>query len=334
MIAPVSPSRHSISVLALGVVTSLLVLVSASTVAALNVEVVASFSEQAGQDPEGLTIDKTGNTFVSMSGLGQLWKFPAGSTTPTIFGSIPGIVPGPDFGLLGLVTDSIGNVYGAVQAASPDVNGVWRFDRVTGEATRLAGTSAIMIANGLTFDKRGNLYITDSRLGAIWRVPPGSAAEVWLQDPLLTGDGSLGVFLGANGIAFRHGFLYVTNTERRTLLTVPVGVDGTAGAPTVFTSFGTGFNPDGLALDVFGDAYVAMNVQNTIMRVAPDGSQDVVAAGSPLDFPSSVAFGTARGNRRDLFAVNFSISEAFGAPSGFGPALLRIAVGVPGLPVP
>jgi sugar lactone lactonase YvrE len=334
VIAPVWSNRRSISVLALGVATSLLMLVSPSTAAAANVEVVASFSEQAGQDPEGLTIDKAGDTFVSMSGLGQLWKFPAGSTTPAIFGSIPGIVPGQDFGLLGLATDATGNVYGAVQAASSDANGVWRFDRATGEATRLAGTSAIMIANGLTFDKRGNLYITDSRLGAIWRVPPGGAAEIWLQDPLLTGDGSLGLFLGANGIAFRHGFLFVTNTELRTLLTVPVGVDGTAGAPSVFTSFGTGFNPDGLALDVFGDAYVAMNVQNTIMRVAADGSQDVVAAGSPLDFPSSVAFGTARGNRRDLFAVNFSISELFGEPSGFGPALLRIAVGVPGLPVP
>lgn len=334
MIAPVSPSRPRISVLALGALTSLLLLASASTVAAANVEVVASFSEEAGQNPEGLTIDKAGDTFVSMSGLGQLWKFPAGSTAPAIFGSIPGIVPGQDFGLLGLVTDPMGNVFGAVQAANPDANGVWRFDRATGEATRLAGTSAIAIANGLAFDKRGNLYITDSRLGAIWRVSPGGSAEVWLQDPLLTGDGSLGLFLGANGIAFRHGLLYVTNTERRTLLTVPAGADGTPSAPSVFTSFATGFNPDGLAFDVLGDAYVAINIQNTIMRVAQDGSQDVVAAGNPLDFPSSLAFGTGRGNRRSLFAVNFSIGELFGLPSGFGPALLRIAVGVPGMPLP
>jgi sugar lactone lactonase YvrE len=314
--------------------TSLVLLVTASTASAANVEVVASFSEQAGQNPEGLTIDKAGDTFVRMSGLGQLWKFPAGSTTPAIFGSIPGIVPGQDFGLLGLATDPMGNVYGAVQAASPAANGVWRFDRTTGEATRLAGTNAIAIANGLAFDKRGNLYITDSRLGAIWRVAPGGSAEIWLQDPLLTGDGSLGLFLGANGIAFRQGFLYVTNTERRTLLTVAVGADGTPGATSVLTSFGAGLNPDGLALDVLGDMYVAINIQNTILRVTPNGSQDVVATGSPLDFPSSLAFGTGRGNRQSLFAVNFSIGELFGLPSGFGPALLRIAVGVPGLPLP
>jgi sugar lactone lactonase YvrE len=314
--------------------TAFLLLVFASVLKAANVEVVASFSEQAGQNPEGLTIDKAGNTFLSMSGLGQLWRFPAGSTTSTVFGSIPGIVTGQDFGLLGLATDPMGNVYGAVQAANPDANGVWRFDRTTGEATRVAGTSAIAIANGLAFDKRGNLYVTDSRLGAIWRVPRGESAEVWLQDPLLTGDGSLGLFLGANGIAFRHGLLYVTNTERRTLLTVPARTDGTAGAPAVFTTFPAAFNPDGLAFDVHGDAYVAINIQDTIMRVAQNGSQDVVAAGDPFDFPSSLAFGTGTGDRRSLFAVNFSIGELFGLPSGSGPALLRIAVGVPGLPLP
>ena len=334
MIAPASPSRPRISVLALAALTSLLVLLSASTAAAANVQIVVSFSEQAGQNPEGLTIDKAGDTFVSMSGLGQLWKFPAGSVTPEIFGSIPGIVPGQDFGLLGLATDPTGNVFGAVQAANPNANGVWRFDRATGEATRLAGTGAIEIANGLAFDKRGNLYITDSRLGAIWRVPPGGDAKVWLQDPLLTGDGSLGLFIGANGIAFRHGLLYVTNTERRTLLTVRVLPDGTAGTPSVFTNFPATSNPDGIAFDVHGDAYVAINLKNTIARVTPDGSLDVIAAGDPLDFPSSLAFGTGRGDRRSLFVVNFSIGELFGLPSGVGPALLRIAVGVPGMPLP
>ena len=329
-----SPAHVRRSSLALGVLLSLLVLVPATPAAAAGVDVVVSFSEPAGQNPEGLAIDNVGNTFVSMSGLGQLWKFPAGSTTPEVIGSVSGIVPGQDFGLLGLATDAVGNVYGAVQAANPDVNGVWRFDGTTGEATRLPGSEAIQIANGLAFGKRGTLYVTDSLLGAIWRVPPGGEAEIWLQDPLLTGDGSLGLFIGANGIAYRHGVLYVTNTERLTLLTVPVLGNGSAGDLSLRTTFPVGFNPDGLALDVFGNAYVAINIQNTIMRVAHDGSQNVVAAGDPLDFPSSVAFGNTRGNRRNLFAVNFSIGELFGIPGGFGPALLRIGLGVPGLPLP
>ncbi|HEV8564597.1 MAG TPA: SMP-30/gluconolactonase/LRE family protein [Actinomycetota bacterium] len=334
MNARLSPTRTRRSTLALGVLAALLVLIPAAPAAAADVDVIVTFSEQAGQNPEGLAIDTSGNTFVSMSALGQLWKLPAGSTTPEVFGSVSGIVPGQDFGLLGLATDAPGNVYGAVQAANPDTNGVWRFDGSTGEATRLAGSEAIQVANGLAFGRRGTLYVTDSLLGAIWRIPPGGAASVWLQHPLLTGDGSLGLFIGANGIAFRHGVLYVTNTERRTLLAVPVRPNGTAGRPRDRTSFAPGFSPDGIALDVLGNAYVAINLQNTITRVAQDGTQTVVTAGDPLDFPSSVAFGNTKGNRRNLFAVNFSIGELFGVPGGFGPALLRIGVGVPGIPLP
>src|SRR5205823_13252193 len=176
-----------------------------------------TFDGLSGQIPKGLAIDKVGGTFVSMSFLGQLWEFAPGSTAPQIFGSVSGIVPGQDFGLLGLATVPVGNVYGAVQAASPSANGVWRFDHVTGAATRIPGSQGIQLANGLAFDPRGNLYVTDSRMGAIWRIHRGGSAQVWLQDPVLTGDGSLGLFIGANGIAFRNGVLDVTNTERRTL---------------------------------------------------------------------------------------------------------------------
>jgi sugar lactone lactonase YvrE len=329
-----SSARFRRSGVVLGaLVLSLLLLIPASASAA-QVQVLFTFNEQAGHNPEGLAIDKAGDTFVSMSPLGQVLRFPAGSLTPQVFGSVSGIVPGQDFGLLGLATDRVGNVYGAVQAASPDANGVWRFDRTTGTATRIAGSAAIQLPNGLAFDTRGNLYVTDSRLGAIWRVRPGGAAQVWLQDPLLTGDGSLGLFLGANGIAFRNGVLFVTNTERRTMLRVRVRPDGSPGSLSIVTTFAPGLNPDGVTMDVFGDAYVALNLQNAITRVAPDGSQQIVASGDPLDFPSSVTFGTTRGNRSALFAVNFSISELFGLPSGFGPALLRIPVGTPGMPLP
>jgi sugar lactone lactonase YvrE len=327
-----SSSRPRRSGLVIGTLIWLLLIPSAASAA--EVQVIVTFNEQAGQNPEGLAIDKMGDTFVSMSPLGQLWKFAAGSTTSQVFGSVAGIVPGQDFGLLGLATDRVGNVYGAVQAASPDANGVWRFNRTTGSAARIPGSEAIQLPNGLAFDHLGNLYVTDSRMGAIWRVRPGGAAQVWLQDPQLSGDGSLGLFIGANGIAFRNGVLFVTNTERRTFMRVPVRPDGTPGPLSVVTNFAPGFNPDGVTMDVFGDAFVALNLQNAITRVAPNGTQQIVASGDPLDFPSSVTFGTTRGNRSNLFAVNFSISELFGLPSGFGPALLRIPVRTPGMPLP
>jgi sugar lactone lactonase YvrE len=298
--------------------------------AASEVHIVVAFDESAGQNPEGIALDHRGDVFVSVSPLGDVWKIPPGTSTPHPFGHVDGITPGSDFGLLGLAVDVQGNVYGAVQSADPAANGVWRFDRRTGDATRLPGTQAIGIANGLAFDHNGNLYITDSAAGAIWRVPWGGSASIWAQDPALAGDGSLhlGVPLGANGIAVRHRTLTVTNTEQHTILSIPTS-DPSA-IRVVATLSG---NPDGVAMDVHGDAYVAVNLANTIAKISPSGSVSVVASGNPLDFPSSVAFGTAHGGRRTLYGVNFSLGELFGLPPGFGPAVFTIDVGVAGMPV-
>ncbi len=188
--------------------------------------------------------------------------------------------------------------------------------------------------NGLAFDKRGNLYITDSRVGAIWRVSPGGTAELWLQDELLEGNGSLGIFVGANGIAYRHGSLFVNNTEKFSLLKIKVHRDGSPGEPRVLVGFDPPAAPDGLALDVHGNVYVALISASTIARVTPGGAVEVIASGDPLDWPSSLAFGTGKGQRKTLFAVNFSIGEMFGAPPGSGPGVLRLNAGVPGMPLP
>jgi sugar lactone lactonase YvrE len=294
------------------------------------VQVVVAFDESAGQNPEGVAVDRTGAIYVGIASMGEVWRIPPGSTEPEPFGSVSGIVPGRDFGLLGLAIDVFGNVYAGVQSADPAANGVWRFDRGTGTATRLPGTDAIGLANGLAFDKTGTLFVADSA-GAIWRVPWGGSAQLWLRDEALTGDGSLGVFIGANGIAARHGVLTVANTERRTLLSVPIAAPDDL---SVVTTFPEGQNPDGLALDVHGNAFVALNTGDAIARVTPTGDVEIVASGPPLDFPSSLAFGAARGTSETLFGVSFSITEQLGLPPGAGPSLFAMDAGVPGWPLP
>src|SRR2546422_1074321 len=85
---------------------------------------------------------------------------------------------------------------------------------------------------GIAFDDRGSLYVTDSLQGAVWRLNPNAPPERLVQDPLLEGDGSfgIGVPLGANGIAFRHGSLWVTNTELGRVVRIQLSSTGTAGA--------------------------------------------------------------------------------------------------------
>ena len=328
-------SRTGRSLVALFFAAIIVIVMAGAAAAQATIHVLVAFDESKGQNPEGLAIARNGTLYVSVSPLGDVWKIPPGSSQPQPFAHVDGITPGSDFGLLGLAVDVFGNVYGAIQSANPDANGVWRFDRTTGDATRLPGTSAMGIANGLAFDKQMNLYVTDSARGVIWRIPWGGTASIWSQDPALSGNGSLnlGVPLGVNGIAIQRGVVTVTNTEQRTVLRIPK-VGGQPGAVSVLASLPAGDNPDGVTMDAFGDAFVAMNLANAIGEVTPSGSMHVAASGGPLDFPSSVVFGTTRGHRMSIFGVNFSISEIFGLPSGPGPGVYWFDAGVPGWPTP
>ena len=165
-------------------------------------------------------------------------------------------------------------------SADPAVNGVWRFDRRTGDAARLPGTAAIGLPNGLAFDKVGTLFIADST-GAIWRVPWGGSASLVVRDDVVDRRRQPRRVHRRDGIAVRHGALIVTNTERRTMLAVSKSgdeIDVSARLPE-------GANPDGLALDVHGDAFLAINAQNAIGRVTPVGAFEIVVSGRSARLP-------------------------------------------------
>ncbi len=300
--------------------------------AAGHVDTLVSFDPAAGELPEGVAVDKRGNVFVSVSPLGQVVKVPAGTTDVEPFGQVA-LAPG-DLGVLGLATDAPGNVYGAVFSTDPDTNGVWKFDRKTGAASRVPGTGAIVFPNSVAFDKRGTMYVTDTILGAVWRVPRGGSAEPWIVDPLLEGTGAIGFPfpLGANGIAVRHHTVYVGVTEQGSIVSIPIRPDGSAGDADVWFQDPAAV-VDGLAIDVHGNVYFANPVPGAVFRVNTDGSVDTLATNADgLDGPTSVAFGTGRDDKQSLYAVSFSV--ALGTPLGNGPSLVKFDVGHPGQPVP
>lgn len=274
--------------------------------------------------PEGIAIDKRGNIFVSVASQSELRKITPEGTETTLATLATG-----GFGLLGLAVDAPGNVYAALATVDLSTSGVYRIDRA-GASVRLAGTENILIPNGLAFDKRGNLYVTDTVLGAVWVVPPGGSAELWVQSQLLEGTGTAGfpVPVGANGITYRQGVVHVANTEKGTLVRIPVEKDGSAGEPTVFVD--DVFGADGLALDVNDNIYIASLFEDKLIRVnLTSGDKSVLAEGDDgLDGPASLAFGTGWGNRKYIYITNFALlSEA-------NPGIVRVDVGVPGVPLP
>lgn len=318
----------------------LVLAVAAPAAGAGHVEVRVALDEAAGELPEGVAVTKTGDVMVSIAPLGELWRIPDGTGAPQLVGSVPGW-DGAGFGLLGLAVNARGDVFAGMQAVDAAVRGVYRFDRRSGDATRLPGTEAIAFPNDVAFDQRGNLYITDSAAGGVWRWSKRGVLTPWLVHPDLAGLGLIipGLPIGANGIEYHRGALYVTNTEKSLLVRIPIRPDGSPGTHEVVADFTTvrgGFDalPDGLAMDVHGTAYVAMIAGNEVLAVSDAGIASV-AAGDPLDWPSSVAFGTGSGDAGVLFAVNFSVGEGFGDPTPRdGPGLVAIDVGVPGDPLP
>jgi sugar lactone lactonase YvrE len=287
--------------------------------------------------PESMAIDQKGNVFLSMAPTGELRMLGVNGVQSTYARFRVG-----DGSLLGLTTDGDGNVYAVVNsgnAPDTDTQGVWRV-RPNGTKELVVGIGGGMgFPNDLAFDARGNLFVTDSDLGAIWRVEPGQQAAVWLADPLLAGfsEGAaprcpnlaISSPIGVNGLAFTgSGDLIVSVTEYGRLLRVPVLADGRAGTPQVLDEDCTTLaGADGLTLDRAGNLYVAVNSRNEVLRVDPDsGAQTVLAtAADGLDFPSAVRFGRAAGDENQLYIVNFAFlsSNSGGTPQ---PSLMKLLV--------
>jgi sugar lactone lactonase YvrE len=71
-------------------------------------------------------------------------------------------------------------------------------------------------------------------------------------------------------------WLYVNETFARKLSRFPLKADGSLGTKEIVTEFGAGTFPDGLAFDIAGHAWITSIVSNRIIRVAPDGSQQLM----------------------------------------------------------
>ena len=294
--------------------------------AAVSTTVVVDLDPALGELPEGVAVDKRGDVFFSVSPLGQVRKVDRDGSVSLLAQIVP---PGAGNGVVGLAVDAPGNVYVAAATGDPATSGAYKIAR-DGSFARLPGTGAIAFPNGIALDKNGNVYVTDTVRGSVWRVPAGGGpATEWFASPLLLGDGSFnfGFPLGANGIAYRQNELVVGNTEKARLVRIPINPDGSAGAATVLAEDPALLAVDGITFDVHGNAWACVIAQSTIVKVSPTGAITTIAtAANGLDWASSLAFG----KNTDLWVVNFAI----GPSGGPGPALLRLDAGVKGQPLP
>jgi sugar lactone lactonase YvrE len=299
------------------------------------VETVVLFNPAQLETPESIAIDVKGNIYVSLALTGEIRKIAPDGTQSTL--ALLPIGPpltfcGPFFNAVtGITLDRRGNLYASVVSCELESRGVWRISTEDGSAEILATLPLASIPNGIAW-RRGYLYVADSSLPRIWRIPEdGGAAEVWIEDPLLAGVLSPGMPLpGANGLQIFRNEVYVANSSQETILAIPFEPDGSAGDIRLHAVMPAGAGCDDFAFDVHGSIYCTTDPTNLLVRIDPDGTTEILlTAADRLDGPTAATFGRTGADRFNLYITNaafpfFSTTHR--------PSLMRLHLAVPGAP--
>ncbi|GAA0537751.1 hypothetical protein GCM10010172_18860 [Paractinoplanes ferrugineus] len=286
-------------------ISALLALATAGIVAASVTAASASpapapagvhFDYAKGQLPENVVLEPEGTADLTFAAARQVAAVsPAGSVRILATMPLPadGGVHTPVLGFAlttGIDRASDGTLYFLYASGTADLTGVWRL-RPGGTPHRIAALPAAGLPNGLALDARhGMLYLTDSVLGRIMRVPvAGGRATTWAAGPELAATG----FLGANGLKLHDDALWASNLDQGTLLRLPLHPGPRDETVQVKATGLSGI--DDFAFTGSGDEVLAArDAPNTVVRIRPGHPVTTVLDGADgLQNPTSVAL---RGN--------------------------------------
>ncbi|MFC9685205.1 SMP-30/gluconolactonase/LRE family protein [Streptomyces sp. NPDC056948] len=247
------------------------------------------FDLAASQQPENITVDRTGSAYLTFSFARQVVRVaPSGHVRVLATLPAPAKADTPNLGKAfvgGIARGDDGTLYVTYATGTADLTGIWAV-RPGGRPHRIAALPADGMPNGLALDQRsGRLYVTDSVHGVIYRVPAqGGKAAVWADDQALKPVS----FAGANGIKVHNGAVWATNSDHGTVLRIPVTARGAAGPAEVRA---TGISSiDDFTFTGRGDTLLAAHNGDEVDLVRPDGTHTVVlTADDGLQTPTSVA---------------------------------------------
>ncbi len=263
---------------------------------------------------ENIAVRADGNLFVTGSvSDGIIFQISPGGFSQ-VFGQVP------DFAL-GAAFDTSGNLIVASGTS------LYRFqpDGTRSLVTTIAGAQSL---NGITLLSPGMLLVADDGAATVWKVNLSTGnASPWLSGGLLEPQND-NLPLGPNGIKLFGGAAYITNTGAGTIIRVPILPDGSAGVPSIYAS---GLPLDDFAFGSDGSLFLATQVENSVIRLFPDGTRSIIATqGDGLLGDSALAFGRTAADSQDIYVVNNGGAYE-DLPGGQRAAtVVRLAAGVTG----
>jgi sugar lactone lactonase YvrE len=253
--------------------------------------------------PEGITLDSATNLYVADYFNQTIRKItPAGvvvtlAGSPGLAGSVDGVTNSARFwGPLGMVTDASTNLY-----VADHFNGTLREITLAGVVTTLAGSPSAASVDGpaasarfnlpvgAAVDSSGNVYVADSVNSTIRKITGGQVVT-FAGSPgnfgSLDASGTNALLNGPQSVAVdTTGNIYVADTLNDSIRKI-----SSQGAVTTFAGFpgspgnvdgqGTNaqfFHPQGIAVDLSNNIYVADTGNNTIRKITSGGLVSTLA---------------------------------------------------------
>ncbi len=177
-----------------------------------------------------------------------------------------------------------------------------------GSADGTNNNAAFYYPSGLCVDAATNIYVADSYNSTVRKITPDAAHSNWVTTTIAgqvenfnyaDGIGSNALFYVPSAVAVDSATnLYVADTYNDAIrMIIPNGTVSTyAGNPNVNAGYmdATGTNalfntPNGIAVDINSNVYVADSGNNAIRQIAPGGVVTTLTNGGLFNFPEGVA---------------------------------------------
>ncbi|WP_143168530.1 hypothetical protein [Amycolatopsis australiensis] len=243
--------------------------------------VLARFDRAAGQAAESIAPEPGGGAVVGMIPARQVVRVaPAGDVHVLVTMPLP---PGgggttPVVGIpvvTGVARTDSGALYFLYSSGRGGLTGIWQI-RHSGGPRLVVPLPASTMPNALVVDgERDRFLVSDSAGGRIWQAPlRGGAASVWSADPALAPS----TFFGANGLKLHGGAVWASNSDRGTIVRIPLTEGGGSGRAEVRATGLAGiddFDFTGRGAEILA----AINQAGKLVRVDADGGHETLLDG-------------------------------------------------------